>query len=295
MLLLRCATTAFVFAFVSAILCSTINAYDYGENALKTDVKGKSETKWTCDDQHNTISSKYLCDNQIDCLDGSDESDRNCGERECEFKCTSSSHCVYDYQLCDGTNDCLDGSDEDYCYDDCPEFACVDDPLRCLDKADVCDNYKDCNDGSDELNCSQVGEFQTTTVSTTTTTLETTTVSKKMLRKCRKNPSKSGCGIFWRLLSEELPKNMVRRCVKKPNKKKCRKYKSVLQIHLSAFPSDYMPSSCKKKPDLKKCIPFLAHIAGQLPKKFIRKCHKKPDTKKCIRFQAVLEIRNNEV
>ncbi|CAK8690723.1 unnamed protein product [Clavelina lepadiformis] len=132
MLLLRCATTAFVFAFVSAILCSTINAYDYGE-------------------------------------------------RECEFKCTSSSHCVYYYQLCDGTNDCLDGSDEGYCHVDCPEFACVDDPLRCLDKVDVCDNYEDCNDGSDELNCTQVKEIQTTTVTTTTTTFEGQ-LSKKFLR-----------------------------------------------------------------------------------------------------------------
>lgn len=58
----------------------------------------------------------WLCDGDVTCADGEDESESLCGvtKKECnkgEFRCKNK-HCIHASSECDGDNDCLDGSDE---------------------------------------------------------------------------------------------------------------------------------------------------------------------------------------
>lgn len=58
----------------------------------------------------------WLCDGDVTCADGKDESEALCGvpKKECnkgEFRCLNK-HCIHSTWECDGDNDCLDGSDE---------------------------------------------------------------------------------------------------------------------------------------------------------------------------------------
>ncbi|CAO2635827.1 Low-density lipoprotein receptor, partial [Lemmus lemmus] len=103
------------------------------------------------------ISQKFVCDQDRDCLDGSDEA--HCQATTCgpaHFRCNSSS-CVPSLWACDGDDDCEDGSDEwpqnlATCRPD--EFQCSDG--TCIHGSRQCDREYDCKDMSDELGCINV-------------------------------------------------------------------------------------------------------------------------------------------
>ncbi|XP_066440797.1 SCO-spondin-like [Eleutherodactylus coqui] len=100
----------------------------------------------------------WLCDNEVDCMDASDEHDCN---RTCDldhFKCTLSRECVGYSQLCDGVPHCRDQSDEsmDNCgstqIPPCPgHFICTN--SMCVNISQVCDDSPDCPQGEDERTC----------------------------------------------------------------------------------------------------------------------------------------------
>ncbi|KAM9306065.1 SCO-spondin-like, partial [Gastrophryne carolinensis] len=100
----------------------------------------------------------WLCDNEVDCADASDESDCN---RTCDldhFRCSLSGECVAYGQLCDGVPHCRDQSDEstDNCgsahIPPCPgHFICAN--RMCVNISLVCDGAPDCPQGEDEQTC----------------------------------------------------------------------------------------------------------------------------------------------
>ncbi|XP_053571495.1 SCO-spondin-like [Bombina bombina] len=110
----------------------------------------------------------WLCDNEVDCMDGSDEQHCN---RTCDldqFKCTLTGECVGYGQLCDGIPHCRDQSDEstDNCgstqIPPCPgHFICTN--RMCVNISVVCDGAPDCPQGEDEASCDRSSVTETPT------------------------------------------------------------------------------------------------------------------------------------
>lgn len=108
------------------------------------------------------ISSAFVCDDENDCDDFSDEEnckdfklnlERNSTCPEDQWQCTDKL-CISKKWVCNGHPDCLDGSDEILgCSStiECDGFKCKN--HHCILKEWVCDGQDDCRDNSDEENC----------------------------------------------------------------------------------------------------------------------------------------------
>jgi hypothetical protein len=77
------------------------------ESAIETQCDGGSGETFTCGDGE-TVPADYVCDDEADCSDGSDEA--NC----VPFVCDDGTPIPAAY-VCDGDDDCGDGSDEANC------------------------------------------------------------------------------------------------------------------------------------------------------------------------------------
>ncbi|CAM9200199.1 unnamed protein product [Bubo scandiacus] len=123
-----------------------------------------AEWEFSCRTDGRCVPGAWLCDDEEDCGDGSDE--------VCAPRCAPHQHrcaggqCLAWGARCDGVTDCADGSDEDGCPPPpCtpPEFGCA--SGHCLPPGRVCDGELDCGfaDDSDEAGCSPScapGEFR---------------------------------------------------------------------------------------------------------------------------------------
>nr|XP_014342845.1 PREDICTED: SCO-spondin [Latimeria chalumnae] len=111
------------------------------------------DTEFSCS-SGRCIPSVWVCDNEEDCGDGSDEfCVPTCGPHE--FQCLNG-QCILQSYRCDGQTDCTDYSDEK----ECPVLNCTEEEFRCANgrcvpQTHVCDGDLDCGfaDDSDEKGC----------------------------------------------------------------------------------------------------------------------------------------------
>ncbi|XP_014811222.1 PREDICTED: SCO-spondin [Calidris pugnax] len=126
---------------------------------------GCAAGEFSCRADGRCVPGAWLCDNEEDCPDGSDEL---CPPSPCaphQPRCAQG-QCLEWGARCDGVPDCPDGSDEGGCPPTAcvpPEFSCT--SGRCLPPERVCDGELDCGfaDHSDEAGCSPscgAGEFR---------------------------------------------------------------------------------------------------------------------------------------
>ena len=102
-----------------------------------------------CNDSHpRCIAEERKCDGNIDCKDGSDESDccellvhavydsslvaaiSTAGDTDCHvgfgyIRCPYNGRCIPSEWRCDGNNDCVNGSDEVNCCELCIKYSLV--------------------------------------------------------------------------------------------------------------------------------------------------------------------------
>ncbi|KPP76751.1 low-density lipoprotein receptor-related protein 2-like, partial [Scleropages formosus] len=132
------------------------------QTALMIQMRVAVVTRQSCEDGQfqcvsdgECIPQLWVCDDEEDCEDGSDEK-QHCSGQTCsseQFTCTNGA-CIPRAYRCDRLPDCSDGADETGChYPDCTELRCA--SGACYNRTQRCDHVLDCRDGSDEANCSQ--------------------------------------------------------------------------------------------------------------------------------------------
>lgn len=129
---------------------------------------------FSCKNRKQCINNKYLCDGDVDCDDGSDESMKSDGpcnpDKICStlgengFRCDEN-RCIPKIQVCDQVEHCVDGIDESAVT--CTNVKCDQKQFRCKSGKQcipltwVCDGSLDCVDRSDETDeCSECLGFQ---------------------------------------------------------------------------------------------------------------------------------------
>uniref|UniRef100_A0A8C6QBC8 Low density lipoprotein receptor-related protein 8, apolipoprotein e receptor n=1 Tax=Nothobranchius furzeri TaxID=105023 RepID=A0A8C6QBC8_NOTFU len=114
-----------------------------------------STTEFACKNGQ-CLPSRWRCDGEAECADGSDEAEAICSRQTCppeKFDCGGiTSKCVSLSWRCDGERDCENGADEEQCACPSNDFQCRDG--KCVAPIFVCDGDHDCEDGSDEEKCS---------------------------------------------------------------------------------------------------------------------------------------------
>uniref|UniRef100_A0A8C3C9S1 Low-density lipoprotein receptor-related protein 2 n=1 Tax=Cairina moschata TaxID=8855 RepID=A0A8C3C9S1_CAIMO len=111
--------------------------------------------QFQCQTDGECIPRSWVCDDEEDCEDGSDEH-QQCPGRTCssqQFTC-SNGQCIPSAYRCDRVKDCTDGTDERDCrYPRCEQLSCANG--ACFNVSQRCDGKVDCRDSSDETNCSK--------------------------------------------------------------------------------------------------------------------------------------------
>uniref|UniRef100_A0A8C4XVC9 Low-density lipoprotein receptor-related protein 2 n=1 Tax=Falco tinnunculus TaxID=100819 RepID=A0A8C4XVC9_FALTI len=109
--------------------------------------------QFQCQTDGECIPQSWVCDDEEDCEDGSDEH-QQCPGRTCssqQFTC-SNGQCIPSAYWCDRVKDCTDGTDERAChYPRCEQLSCANG--ACFNASQRCDGKVDCRDSSDEANC----------------------------------------------------------------------------------------------------------------------------------------------
>eukprot|EP00057_Strongylocentrotus_purpuratus_P023992 XP_011678466.1 PREDICTED: low-density lipoprotein receptor-related protein 2-like [Strongylocentrotus purpuratus] len=113
-----------------------------------------ADDQFQCEGDGECIPLSFLCDQDQDCGDNSDEV--NCEDLSCgpdQFECYWTGQCIRQDSVCDGLSDCFYGEDEEDCGFTCYpwQFACED--RTCIPINWACDYYPDCPIGEDERSC----------------------------------------------------------------------------------------------------------------------------------------------
>lgn len=84
---------------------------NYKLKIQNTEFVGCPSNSFLCKKEKTCINYQYVCDNEMDCLNGEDEV--NCGSFT-SFICNTG-HKISIQAVCNHINDCPDGSDESLC------------------------------------------------------------------------------------------------------------------------------------------------------------------------------------